>query len=88
MGFVMSKIWALFASQGEVKVILIGLDNAGAFLSVCVLLSLTLGWRREDDDIVQTVSAVLAGRVDDVRLAHVSPFFGVGSFFFARRAGC
>ncbi len=33
MGFVMSKVWSLFASQGEVKVILIGLDNAGACVS-------------------------------------------------------
>ncbi len=29
MGFVLSKIWGLFASHGEVKVILVGLDNAG-----------------------------------------------------------
>ena len=29
MGFVMSKVWEMFASHGEVKVILVGLDNAG-----------------------------------------------------------
>jgi hypothetical protein len=29
MGFVMSKVWDMFASHGEVKVILVGLDNAG-----------------------------------------------------------
>merc|ERR1711991_432060 len=38
MGFVMSKIWSLFASHGEVKVILVGLDNAGKTTTLYKLL--------------------------------------------------
>ena len=38
MGFVLSKIMDLFASHGEVKVILVGLDNAGKTTTLYKLL--------------------------------------------------
>ena len=38
MGFVISKLVDLFASHGEVKVILVGLDNAGKTTTLYKLL--------------------------------------------------
>jgi ADP-ribosylation factor-like protein 5B len=85
MGFVMSKIWSMFASQGEVKVILIGLDNAGARCFSLIAVLSRLDCRRKDDHLVQTVSGTHRGASGRAPGGPTCRLFSVGSATFFPR---